>query len=756
MADGMAEPARDTPIPAPGDVIVATKLHIPRRRAGLIAREVLVAALVQGSSRRLTLLSAPAGSGKTTLLGEWHRSRSEQRPFAWVSLDEGDNDEVRFWTYVIEALRTVANGVGEAAASALRAPRTRITDFALPLLVNDLSARGTEAVLVLDDYHLIVNQRIHEGVAYLLDHLSEGLQLAIATRSEPPLQLARMRARDEVTEVGAADLRFTDDEAVAFLNGTLGLGLEREDLVRLQRRTEGWPAGLYLVALSLRDRHDRHSFVESFEGDDRQIVDYLLSEVLAGQAGEVRSFLLRTSLLARLNAGLSDAVTGAGNAAPMLERIERSNLFLVPLDTRREWYRYHNLFADLLRHELRRREPELVPELHRRAYAWCAQAGLVAEAISHAAAAGDRDAATELVVASWSEYFNRGQLGTVSKWLVTIGEQTVVGDVGLCVASAWLALDEGRLPDAQRWIEHAETAIGSTEDAGTTAQADLATLRAVHSFKTGDVGQAARAATRVLALAPEGASFARAAGTSLLGITRYWQGAAEDALATLSEGERLARESGNLLAATYALGYSATILAEGEALDEAERLAGEAMSLAEDPAIGEHFVAMMAYLGRGRVRLRRGEPQLAEADFSRAVELSRRRAAAIEVAFALVELARARTRAGAARRAAADIDAARRTIQGCADPGTVATSLERAAMALRRGGPGGQATEEDLTDRELDVLRLLGSELSQREIGDTLYVSLNTVKTHTRGIFRKLDASNREEAVSKAHELGLL
>jgi LuxR family maltose regulon positive regulatory protein len=754
----MTGPPKETEAAAPGAVIVATKLHIPAPRAGLIERNELVTRLVDGARTRLTLLNAPPGSGKTTLLAAWHATSGAQRPFAWVSLDEGDNDAVRFWQYVIEALRTVDPAAGEAARTALDTRGMSLTDLVVPMLLNDLATRGTAQVLVLDDYHVITNSVVHDSLAYLLDHLPETLHIAIATRSDPPLPIGRLRARGELTEVRAADLRFTSDEAAAFLNVTLGLDLQLSDVARLQQRTEGWAAGLYLAALSLRGRPDQSRFIESFAGDDRQIVDYLLSEVLAGQPDEVRGFLLETSILDRLSGPLCDAVTGWAHGAAMLERIERSNLFLIPLDTRRTWYRYHNLFGQLLQHELGRVEPEIVPELHRRAYRWHLDADSIPEAVRHAAAAGDTVETTALVAAHWNAYFNQGRLGTVAGWLSALGEEVVRADARICVAAAWLALDDGRLDEAETWIARAEALIAGRSETAREVESDTAVLRAVHSFKTGDLDKARRAGLRVLEVEGDRESFARTVGHHMDGITLYWGGHPREAVSALEQAERLARATGNDLGAAYAIGYRAAISADTGDPERAEVLADAALGLSDDPGFSEHFVAMMGHLGRGRARLRRGEASEAVHDLVRALELSRRGAGVIERAAALVELARANAMLGndeESRRLAAE---ARDALEGCADPGTIASAAELGAqdMPRRTTRERRESAAEDLTDRELDVLRLLGSELSQREIGEALYVSLNTVKSHTRGIFRKLDASSRDEAVERAHDLGLI
>jgi LuxR family maltose regulon positive regulatory protein len=724
------------------DLIAATKLHIPAPRPGLVARPSLLARLSSDGGPRLTLLVAPPGYGKTTLLAQWHASPTERRAFAWLSLDPDDNDPVRFWSSAIAALRTVAPGAGERALGALRIAGVGLTDLVLPLLVNELTELRSPLVLVLDDYHLVHDRRIHESVAFALDHLPAGVQVAIATRSEPPLPLGRLRARAEITELRATDLRLDDDEAAALLASTLGRRLESADASRLAARTEGWAAGLQLAALSLRGREDRHAFVESFAGDDRHIADYLIPEVLDGQPDDVRAFLLRTSVLDRLCGPLCDAVLEAEGGTRMLERIERSSLFLLPLDTRRVWYRYHALFAELLRRELDLFEPGLGPLLHRRASAWHRLHGSIPEGIHHALAGGLRDEARDLIARHWNAEFNQGRLDTVAGWLGALPHERVASDPRLCVASAWLAMDRGRLEETDRWITLAE-------EAGARSDADVAVLRAVHSFKIGSLSRARLAAQQALEPAAP-PTFPLTVAHLISGIATYWEGRPSEAMPALERAATLARESGNDLATSYALGYQALIHSDRGSVDEAERLADAAAAVSADPGCTEHFVAMVAHLAHGRAAARRGDRRRAEQATRRALQLARRGAGALELAAALLALAGAERGTDRGEAAALEREA-RALLARCPDPGPLAAGYRGAAPRPRSVAEG-----DELTERELAVLRMLAGDLSLRQIGAELYVSLNTVKTHTRGIYRKLRAASRADAVARARAAGLI
>src|SRR3954465_12095330 len=374
-----------------------TKFHVPRRGRGLVPRPRLIEGLARRAESALTLVSAPAGFGKTTLLTEWvaewlSGAPAGERCAAWLSLDPRDNDPALFWRYLVTALDAAVPGVGSNSLEQLQSSQPP-TEAVLATLLNDLNAVENDVVLVLDDFHVIEAPEVQDGMHFLMDHLPPRIHLVLAARADPALALARLRGRGELVEVRAADLRFTPDEAAGYLNGVMGLALTPRDVSALEGRTEGWIAALQLAALSMQGRDDVAGFIAGFAGNDRYIVDYLAEEVLQRQPERVRSFLLQTSILGRLSGPLCDAVTGQAGGKAMLEGLDRSNLFVVPLDDRRRWYRYQHLFADVLRVRLLDEQPELSDELHRRASAWYEAAGDRPEAIAHAMAGHDIDRA---------------------------------------------------------------------------------------------------------------------------------------------------------------------------------------------------------------------------------------------------------------------------------------------------------------------------------------------------------------------------
>ncbi|MDQ5853407.1 MAG: LuxR family transcriptional regulator, partial [Chloroflexota bacterium] len=404
--------------------ILATKLHIPPLRPNVVRRSRLIERQNAGLHRKLTLISAPAGFGKTTLVGEWVAGCG--RPAAWLSLDEGDSDPTRFLTYLVAALQTIAPTLGTGLLGALQSAQPPPVESLLTALLNELSTLPDHVVLVLDDYHVINAKPVDDALTFLLGHLPPQLHLVIATREDPQLPLARLRARDQVTELRAADLRFTPSEAAGFLTEVMGLDLAAEDIAALERRTEGWIAGLQLAALSLQGHHDATRFIQLFTGSDHFVLDYLVEEVLQKQSENIQTFLLRTSILDHLCGPLCDAVLRDPTASgqEILESIERANLFLVPLDNERRWYRYHHLFADLLRQRLHQRSASStgdavgdVTELHRRASVWFEAHGLELEAFHHAAAAHDIVRAERLIEGAGVPLHFRGGGAPVRTWL---------------------------------------------------------------------------------------------------------------------------------------------------------------------------------------------------------------------------------------------------------------------------------------------------------------------------------------------------
>ena len=372
-------------------MLLATKLHVPGPRPGFVPRPRLAQRLDEGADRGLVLVCAPAGSGKTALLADW--ARSGQRPAAWLSLDDGDNDPARFWRHAVAALDRACPGIGERVGPLLGPPAPPSFEALVTALINELAVQpgSDEVPLVLDDYHLIGSQPVHASLGFLLEHRPPGLHLVLASRADPPLALARLRARGQLAELRAAELRFTAGEAAALLREAAGADLPDAAVAALADRTEGWAAGLQLAALSLRGQADVAGFVAAFTGSNRYVLDFLAEEVLERQSEQVRAFLLETSVLERLSGALCDAVTGRTGSQALLEQVERAGLFLVPLDEVRGWWRYHHLFADLLRARLQAEQPGRVPELHRNAAAWYEQRGLADDAIRHAVAAGETD-----------------------------------------------------------------------------------------------------------------------------------------------------------------------------------------------------------------------------------------------------------------------------------------------------------------------------------------------------------------------------
>jgi LuxR family transcriptional regulator, maltose regulon positive regulatory protein len=884
--------------------LLETKFFVPRPRRGIVPRARLCQRLDSILEAKLTLVAAPAGFGKTTLLADWLASRLPGgATVAWLSLDQSDDDPASFWIYLVSALQTVLPEIGASALALLQSPQLPPIETVLTMLLNQLGALSHDVLLVLDDYHLIDKQEIHAGMEYLIDHLPPRTHLVVASRIDPALPLPRLRARGELVEVRAADLRFTADEATDYLNDVMALHLTANDVSALDERTEGWIAALQLAALSMQGRDDVAGFVADFAGDDRYIVDYLVEEVLQRQPEAVRGFLLQTSILDRLGASLCDAVTGEHSGKAMLEALERRNLFVVPLDDSRRWYRYHHLFADVLRTHLLNEQPDLLGNLHSRASAWYAENGEPSDAIRHALAASTFATAADLVERAAAAALRNRQEATLLSWLKALPDQLlrdrpVLSDIyaGALLSNGHFDEVEPRLRDAELGLR-APRAVVLDKEGFRRLPGTIAVHRAGLALAQGDLTHARQHARRALDLIAEGDHMWRGAAAAILGLASWASGDLESAHRTYAEGMLRLQRAGHI---SDVLGCAITLadirIAQGR-LHDARRTYKQALQLATEhgPSVLRGTADMhvgLSQLDRERndleaatqhsLRVRElgeqnGLPQNpyrwrvamarireAEGDLDGALELldeARQRytsdfspnvrpigamkarvfirqgrlAEALAWArsqdlsaedeltylreFEHITLARLLLAQGCAPEALALLD---RLLLAAEDGGRTGSVIEvlvlqalaqqsrdqmHAALvtlehALRLAEPEGyvrvfvdegaplvyllqaaarqeiapkyvrqllasigetqnrapskQGLIEPLSERELEVLRLLASELDGPEIARELTVSLSTLRTHTRSIFNKLEVNNRRAAVRRAREIGLL
>ena len=434
-----------------------TKLFIPRTRTNLVSRPHLVERLNAGLDKKLTLIAAPAGFGKTTLLSEW--IPQSPRCVTWFSIDDGDSNPIKFWAYFISSLQTLHTDLGGTALALLQSLQPAPITSILTILINDITAFENEFAIVLDDYHLIDSQTVHEGLTFLIDHMPGNMHLVITTRVDPPLPLARLRVRDKLTELRANDLRFNIDEATMFLNRVMGLQLSAEEVAALDERVEGWIAGLQIAALSMQGRDDTPGFIQAFSGSHRHILGYLAEEVLNRQPKEELNFLLQTSILDRLCGSLCDAITGESGGETILENLEHANLFITTLDNEGRWYRYHHLFAEVLRIRLQKNQPDLVPELNRRASTWFEQEGLWVESVNHALSAFDHERAVRVIEKIGMQATLQGQAVTVFNWLNVLPETDLHSNPRLSVLYAWLLLSFADFENAKIYLDIADKAL---------------------------------------------------------------------------------------------------------------------------------------------------------------------------------------------------------------------------------------------------------------------------------------------------------
>lgn len=605
----------------------------------MVSRPRLLERMVQGLGGRLTLVSAPAGFGKTTLLAEWVAGApAGAGAVGWVSLDPGDNDPAVFWSYVLEALLTVRPDLGERSRALLDSPQPPPIESVLTPLLNEIGATGHPLVLILDDYHVIDAPPVHDGIVFLLDHMPSCMHLVLASRSDPPLALARLRARRELTEVRSADLRFTSDEATAFLNRVMGLELSSTQMAALEERTEGWIAGVQLAALSMQGRADMRGFMDGFSGDNRHIADYLVEEVLQGQSERLRSFLLDTSILDRLTGPLCDAVTGREDGMALLEELERRNLFVVPLDDRRQWYRYHHLFADVLRARSAAEDPDRAGTLHRRASEWHEANGTPGEAVHHALAAREPTRAAALIERAWPAMERRNQSATWLGWVRQLPDELVRVRPVLGMGYAWALLNggeleaaEARLRDVEHWLASSEPGAGPEAASGDVVVADeeqleslptsLATARAYLAQARGDVPDTIRYARRMLDLLPDEDHFARAPGAALLGLAYWTSGELDAAYRTFGgsmKGLEKAGDPRSAIGGSFILGDIR--MAQGR-LGEAAAIYDRSLRRAAEQATAVFPGVAELHLGRSELHRERNDLDAADQHIASAREV---------------------------------------------------------------------------------------------------------------------------------------
>jgi LuxR family maltose regulon positive regulatory protein len=659
------------------DTLLATKLYVPPVRPNLVTRRPLTERLDQGIKGKLTLVSAPAGFGKTTLLSEW--CLRSDLPVVWVSLDQGDNEVGRFLTYLVVAVEKLRAGVGESTLDLLHTPKPPPAELVLTSLINEIAATPDDFALVLDDYHAIKARPVHDAVAFLLDHLPPQMHLVIASRTNPPLPLARLLAGGHLTKLSASDLRFTPEEATAFLNEAMGLDLSVKDAATLGERTEGWVAGLQLAALSMRGREDIPGFVAAFAGSNRYVFDYLAEEVLRKQPDNVQGFLLETSVLDRLSGPLCDAVTVRSGGQAILEKLERANLLLVPLDDERRWFRYHHLFSQFLLKELRQTTPELVPDLHRRACDWFEREGLVAEAVSHALAAGDSERAANLVERIARTTLRRGELSTLRRWLEELSEDLVCARPRLCLFYAWYFLAIGRLDSVETYLSKAESVPdaggggprttaweGARENTGSEDTGEIlgevTTIRAAVAGLRGESSRAMDLSRRANELLTEGNQFLRCIIAASEGFAHRNRGDVAAASQAFAEVAALSRSVGATYVALLAFKHLTELQMVQGHLQAAADVCRQALELAAER--GKRLPASSAaHVGMGKLLREWNELDAATEHLKEGIELGERGGNVEIVLDGHVTLARTRRSLGDWVGAADALETAKRLAQ---------------------------------------------------------------------------------------------
>ena len=721
----------------------------------MMRRQALVDRVVSDPPA-LTLLVAPSGCGKSELLAQAVEELGER--VAWLSVDPYDDDPVRFWTYLLASLAPIAGTSLDDLRRSARAPGVPLaTSVVEPLLIR----LGTIPVtLIIDDYHLVANELVHESIQHLVRHLPDTLRLVIASRTQPPFALGRSRLRREVAELRAADLALDDGEAKRLLEATSGKEMSDGVVAAIQERTEGWAAGTYLAGLSLRQTGDVGDFVAGFAGDDRNVAEYLATEVVDDLDGETRTFLREASVLDELTGPVCDQVLERSGTGAWLRDLAMTNMLLIPTDRRNESFRFHHIFRDWLRLDLDLRAPGRAAALHRRAMDWYAERD-PRLAGHHAVQTGDPELAVRAMAAWGTELIDHGELTTVFGWSEAVPESRYARDPSMAVMVAWMLIGAGRVDGVEPWLQLAEAADAAGWPwRGGMGPGDVLNLRAYQSMLAGDIETAAERANRAIA----NVTWQRGevSANLHLGVTGYWLGD-DRAAGWLAESARVAKTHPEPFAFVQATAYSGLLALDGDRPGEAARLAGEAHEAIDEFGLQEFGQTAAAHLATARLALAAGDVDAASTSFGRARQLAARihsRPLTIAALLGLGDCAHLRDD----RNAATDlVGQAVAELELAPTPGILTERTAVVERRLHRGAPTAPSERarrtdlvEPLTDRELAVLRLLPGRLTQREIGDALYLSMNTVKTHVRNIYRKLAVSSRDEAIEAARSMGLL
>ena len=743
------EVRRDAAKPSrrPVDFMLEAKLRPPPARPEWVTRSRLVDELEKASQRPVILIAAPAGYGKTTAVTQWLASTSGPATTAWVSLDTADNDPVRLWTHIATALDRAGCVIARDIAGFVAAGSHDMLTAVVPKIIAGMAELASGVTLLIDDFHIVRSTACHAQIDFLIKHLPDQAHVVLITRADPTLRLGRLRAAGQLSEIRADDLAFDVAEAVSLLASD-GVRLSTESMWELMRRTEGWPAGLYLAALSLTGRTDANDFIHHFTGTNRFIGDYLTEEVLSRQSEEVRNFILDMSIVQRFSAPLCEYMTGERQSARILRDLQHTNLFLIPLDAEEQWFRFHHLFGAVARSALETERPDRMAMLHGRAAEWLSENGYVDTAVEHALAADDSDHAAALVQASWLKYVDSGLGSTVRGWVRALRASVAADNVNTLVTASWMAALSGDTEEMQRLLKQLNNAPNNAvlPDGTQSVESAVALIRSLFGFD-GPVDMLT-AAHRAAELEIDGNTRWYGAANTALGHASYVMGDLSTAVGILPRGAH--SETAPAIIRVLAFAVLALAHAELGQHDRSFKAAQEAMEVVETRSMHALPQISLAFTAFGQSQAASGKLEEAMATLEHGLAL-RRKAPALSPwppMHHLLVMARVAIMTGDLPLARQLLDEVSPMIRRYPQGMTAMIARLDAARKSLRESQNGELRIEHLTAREIDILRKLATPQSVSQIASELYVSPNTVKTHTLSLYRKLGARSRSEAVT--------